>query len=1144
MFKRNGSIKRFMTYMLVFIMSFSILSPVLAVETEANPESEFEFSDGVITGYAGTATDVVIPEEIGGVAVTEIAAKAFMKKGLTSVTFPNTLEKIGKQAFSANQLTSVDFPESVKVIGAGSFLVNSISKVSFKNGLEEIGENAFCKCPIEEVTIPGSVKQIGMRAFSNGKQLEKIDIQEGVEHIGKFAFEKNALTSVTIPDFVINIDDGAFQENSISEVKLGDGLERIGNQAFANNEIESITIPNGLKTLARHAFDENPNFEEDRGFKLYLKEPVNDINEIELEAFCATERVGLNWEKTEEIENGYRKYLGHFKDFTNEDGSQSSTIIDTANANLKKMEVIANVLEEAEEPVVDEDWNSKHFTFEGTTVTGFSELGKAKFENNKDLIIPQKNKEGESITVIGTGAFWNDTHAEDKDKIKSLELPDTIEKIEARAFGGNLIKNLEIPTNVKLIDDGAFLSNQIEQIVINEGLESIGRLSFGNNELTEVTIPSTMKELGQRAFFNNKISKLIILPGIEKLGAQCFENNVIQELDIPETVKYLDLGAFVYNSLENVKFPEGLKVVGPKSLAVNNLESVTFPESVEWFCPNSFRKNKGFESGEFKIFIDKTIEVDGNIKESDLKDKLNEEIKVRAAVFEGLIDEPKHKIDIKSWTRVGEEDGYLIYRGKFEEVPVEKIKCGSGTSCENTVENMQMTSLIVKVKLVGELLEPEKPADPIDPEEPVDPEKPDEPDEPDNPNKEVWDAKYFTFEGTTLTGFSELGQEKFATDKSVVIPEKTTEGKTIDSIGDRAFNLDSFGEDGIKSLTLPDTIKTIGSMAFRNNNIVHLELPNSVEELGNGAFASNRDLEILKLSNSLKMIPQGAFSFSKIEKLVIPEGVIEIGGSAFSENKSLFDLTISSTVEKIGSGAFWNAVMVDLTIPGNVKEIGSDAFTGGKLSSLTLEEGIEAIESRAFKRNKLTEVTIPKSVIKLDKAAFDRNPDINIKYASLIEILEEAEKINTEEKTGESIKSLEEAIKAGEAINAKPEATLEEVNAVVKEIREAINGLEDKTNKPIRVKTITQTKVDNKIEITISAFSEEDIKGIVILKPIDENGRVYRVICQSKDFISGENEIKIELKSLDYPKGIKEIKAYIWDSLENMKPLADVKISA
>ena len=121
-------------------------------------------------------------------------------------------------------------------------------------------------------------------------------------------------------------------------------------------------------------------------------------------------------------------------------------------------------------------------------------------------------------------------------------------------------------------------------------------------------------------------------------------------------------------------------------------------------------------------------------------------------------------------------------------------------------------------------------------------------------------------------------------------------------------------------------------------------------------------------------------------------------------------------------------------------------------------------------------------------------------------------------------------------------ATLEEVNAVIIAIQEAIDGLEDKSSKPIIIEDIKQTKIDDKIEITISVSAKEGISGIMILKPIDENGRTYKVICEQKEFTSGNNEIKVELKSSDYPKDIKSIKAYIWDSLENMKPLADARI--
>ena len=100
----------------------------------------------------------------------------------------------------------------------------------------------------------------------------------------------------------------------------------------------------------------------------------------------------------------------------------------------------------------------------------------------------------------------------------------------------------------------------------------------------------------------------------------------------------------------------------------------------------------------------------------------------------------------------------------------------------------------------------------------------------------------------------------------------------------------------------------------------------------------------------------------------------------------------------------------------------------------------------------------------------------------MIEILEEAEKVNTEGKTEESVEALQAAIEAGKAINNKLEATLEEVNTVVKEIQETIDSLQDK---PIIIEDINKTKIDNKIEISISVLAKEDINGILILKPID-----------------------------------------------------------
>lgn len=102
----------------------SALVPVMSVEVSAstpNAEEDFEFSNGVITGYTGDSKDVVIPSTIGGVEVREIGRNAFHSYYLTSVKIPNSVTSIRQTAFYNNSLTSITIPDSVTSIGFNAF---------------------------------------------------------------------------------------------------------------------------------------------------------------------------------------------------------------------------------------------------------------------------------------------------------------------------------------------------------------------------------------------------------------------------------------------------------------------------------------------------------------------------------------------------------------------------------------------------------------------------------------------------------------------------------------------------------------------------------------------------------------------------------------------------------------------------------------------------------------------------------------------------------------------------------------------------------------------------------------------------------------------------------------------------------------
>ena len=81
--------------------------------------------------------------------VTYIVAYAFKGcKGLTSITIPNSVFRIGSYAFDGCAgLTAITIPNSVTSIGVGAFLgCSSLTSITIGNGVKSIVESAFRNC--------------------------------------------------------------------------------------------------------------------------------------------------------------------------------------------------------------------------------------------------------------------------------------------------------------------------------------------------------------------------------------------------------------------------------------------------------------------------------------------------------------------------------------------------------------------------------------------------------------------------------------------------------------------------------------------------------------------------------------------------------------------------------------------------------------------------------------------------------------------------------------------------------------------------------------------------------------------------------------------------------------------------------------
>jgi hypothetical protein len=121
--------------------------------------------NATITGYVGAGGAVTIPDTLDGFPVTAIGFIAFLSKGLTSVTLPDSVTDIGIAAFQSNDLTSVVVPDAVTHIGDSAYLGNDISTLTLGSSVSTIDGYAFDNNSLTELTIPASVQNLGIRAF-------------------------------------------------------------------------------------------------------------------------------------------------------------------------------------------------------------------------------------------------------------------------------------------------------------------------------------------------------------------------------------------------------------------------------------------------------------------------------------------------------------------------------------------------------------------------------------------------------------------------------------------------------------------------------------------------------------------------------------------------------------------------------------------------------------------------------------------------------------------------------------------------------------------------------------------------------------------------------------------------------------------
>ena len=420
--------------------------------------------NAVIDSYVGEETEIVIPETLGGLSVTEIGYAAFSgNTSITSVKIPETVTRINHDAFNGcTSLSSVEVPESVVSIQDGAFAYcASLSSIAVPESLSRIEDNTFLGCTsLSDVKLNQNIDYIGKNSFSQCSTLTEFEIPESVTAIGNMAFAGSGLANLNVPDTVTSLGYGIFANcKGLVEAKLPEDIKQLkskdGVGMFTNcTALEQVEFPAELTEIGANTF---------AGCTLLKSISIpNTVTKLGAGAFSGCTSL-------EEVEI-----------------PESVTRIEDAtfyNCSLLPSIALHNDIVYL--------GNS---AFEGCTIL-------------KDFVIPEKT------TFIGENCFCN------CDSLTEMNVPSSVTVLGGGAFAGcDSLEKVVIPDTIKdlnsLRDRGMFTDDvALKDVKLPASLKTIGAFTFRNCvSLEKIDLPETLTWFGEYAFENCSSLRKIDIP--------------------------------------------------------------------------------------------------------------------------------------------------------------------------------------------------------------------------------------------------------------------------------------------------------------------------------------------------------------------------------------------------------------------------------------------------------------------------------------------------------------------------------------------------------------------------------------------------------------------------------------------------------
>lgn len=598
---------------------------------------------------------------------------------------------------------------------------------------------------------------------------------------------------------------------------------------------------------------------------------------------------------------------------------------------------------------------------------------------------------------VGSYSFTNPLPSDESEKLKKIELADTIKFIGDEAFAWSGVTEVTMPQSLEYLGSAFWNCRSLKTVTLNDGLKEIGA-AFLDTSIEKLRIPSSVVKIGSEMCWGCNLLREVSFAEIGKLkyiGDRAFRSTRIKNIEIPDTVEYIGKEAFYYcSSLSSVILPSGLKNLGascfyrcrkldlivlPEALAsigekcfqYTSIEEITLPKNLKYISGHTFvgcknladvtLNSKSCEAGYGVWLLQDVLENGKNVKLSVRSVTVGEDVEYLGQYL--LSDIIAEKITI-------EQNVKSIHAKCFEDAEINEIYFNSNdcrfVDCEEWEGGIERDPN----RFLGT-----------------------------NSPFSYMTVYYFTF-GDKI---DRIPSWFFCNARSII--EVKIEGK-VKSIGDGAFyHLNKLAE-----ITIPSSVESIGKYSFLECIRLHtVNMSENVSLISDYAFWHCADLTEFNWNSETKTIGKNAFQWCSnlknfdFENAVFTQGSfsgvaaeklrfgldektenVDIPDESFMACENLDTVAIGDSVQSINSRAFADCKNLETAaIADSVTEIADDAFEGCEKLTIYCNEDSYAknyAEEKGIKVSTLIVDTIPNQTYTSKKI----EPELKVSTASQV----------------------------------------------------------------------------------------------------------------------------------------------------------------